>query len=187
MSSKNVGAPTIPKWNANSTLDIGVCRDRLLRRSAPAASLQPNHPSPNETSLKVDICNRGEIVGAPTFCDLRCDESSDALWRAKACSRFYGLNRESRIFVIKKVARLPKRRRAAALQNVGAPTFPKWTATAIRDFGFCRGRLLRRASLGFAMERPQAGHPSANETDVKAGARIVGAPTFLESPRAVRP
>ena len=61
-------------------------------------------------------------VGAPTLL-----ESERIVWSAGACPRFYGVGRCARP-IGSELVRLEsqKRRRAAALRNVGAPTFPFW-------------------------------------------------------------
>jgi hypothetical protein len=133
-------------------------------------------------------------VGAPTFSDLRLG----TLWSARACSRFYRVNPECQVSVITPFTESQKRRpfesqdkQAAALQNVGAPTFPNWNASVTLDSGACRDRRLRRSALGLVVVSLQSGYQATYETGPKAGryeyGRDVGAPTFLGSRTAVRP
>jgi hypothetical protein len=62
-------------------------------------------------------------VGAPTFSNLRSSDATGVGWNARACSCFYGANRKCQVSVIAAFAESRKRRQAAGLQNVGAPTF----------------------------------------------------------------
>jgi hypothetical protein len=114
-------------------------------------------------------------VGASTL-----GESVRLVWSAGACSRFYGVGRCAR--PIGWAARLPsqKRRRAAALQNVGAPTFLFWCFNPTRQGG---------AFVGASLEADQQGRCAVLACRAKArrphGVPLprrlrenVGAPTF---------
>jgi hypothetical protein len=197
-SGKIVGAPTIPKRNAGAH----ACRIPVARAFRPeASSLQEPRHSPR-AGIMVGL---PENVGAPTFSDLQSGESGGVVWSARACSRFYGANRKCQVFVIAVFAQSQKRRQATALQNVGAPTFPKWNADlanvhacrtpaapAFRPEVFSRDGMV---APGTRILTPKRGElqilvselPLGRSTPRVGLSKNVGAPTFLELPRAVRP
>ncbi len=151
-------------------------------------------------------------VGAPTISDLRLS----AFWSARACSRFYGANPECQVSVIAPSDRSQKRRRAATLQNVGAPTFPNWNATgttqhipvaqAFRPEVFAiasalvaereippRGVVIAAITRTLTPKRGELQEPviasfiQSQKRRRAAALQNVGAPTFSVSRPAVRP
>jgi hypothetical protein len=203
-SGKIVGAPTLPKRNAGGHACripvVRACRPEVSSPGARGELQEPRH-SPR-AGIMVGL---PENVGAPTNSDLQSGESSGVVWSAGACSRFYGANRKCQVFVIAAFAQSQKRRQAAALQNVGAPTFPKWNADlanaharrtpvapVFRPEVFSRDGMVAPGTRILTPKRgelqiPESELPLGRSTPKVGISKNVGAPTFLELPRAVRP
>ncbi len=109
---QNVGAPTCPLRFTNPSF--------RAKRGIPLRSTQERFLTPQTPFGMTPWCMTGrKNVGAPTF-----PNRNWVLWSAGACSRFYGVNIGTQMSGWEALLSPQRRRRAAALQNVGAPTFP---------------------------------------------------------------
>ncbi len=172
-SGKIVGAPTFPKWNVGAH----ICRIPLAQAFRPEAS------SPGATVARgTEILSRRGVVAAATK---TLTPESGELQKPRHSPRA-GI-----------ILGLP--------ENVGAPTFPKWNADladaharrtpvaqAFRPEVFSRDGMV---APGTRILTPKRGELQIPESELPLGRRTpkvglsknVGAPTFLELPRAVRP
>ncbi len=109
---QNVGAPTFLCRFTNPSF--------RAKRRIPLRSIQERFLTPQTAFGMTTRCMTGDKnVGAPTF-----PNRNWVLWSAGACSRFYAVNIGTQMSGCEALLSPQRRRRAAALQNVGAPTFP---------------------------------------------------------------